>query len=68
MATMPSTTAAANAVLDDGRAMCIDYSVGKRWKERLAPGFDGRFQTRLAALRFPDRTLVFDDSDQVLRH
>ena len=48
------------ATLGNGRAMCIDYSVGKRWRERL----DGRvsgFRTSLAALRWPERLLYFDD-------
>ena len=49
------------AALGNGRAMCVDYSVGKRWQERRTPGFDGRFQTRLAALRHPENMLVFDD-------
>ena len=48
-----------------GRAMCIDYSVGKRWKERLTPGFGGSFVTRLAALRMPEKVLVFDDGENV---
>jgi hypothetical protein len=51
--------------LGAGRAMCIDYSVGKRWKERLSPGFSGTFFTRLAALRMPEKELVFDDGDAV---
>jgi hypothetical protein len=41
-------------------AFCVDYGVGKRWRERL----DGRsagFQTQLAALRFPERSVVFDE-------
>jgi hypothetical protein len=46
-----------------GRAACIDYSVGKRWKERKKPGFDGRFQAKLAAARFPDGLLICDDGD-----
>jgi hypothetical protein len=50
-----------NATLGRGHALCIDYSVGKRFKERIAPGFDGTFHTRLAALRLPERVLLFDD-------
>jgi len=41
---------------------CVDYSAGLRFKERLegrADGFDGG----LAAMRWPERTLVFDDMD-----
>jgi len=39
---------------------CVDYSVGRRFLER----FRGRrrdFDGGLAALRFPERALVFDD-------
>lgn len=36
---------------------CIDYSVGRRFQERLK---GGAFQTRLGALRWPERELVFD--------
>jgi hypothetical protein len=50
-----------NAVLGRGRAMCIDYSVGGRWKERLHEDFAGSYVTRLAALRWPERELSFDD-------
>jgi hypothetical protein len=52
-----------NATLGKGDAMCIDYSVGKRFLERAAPGFNGVFQTRLAALRLPERLLIFDEGD-----
>jgi hypothetical protein len=45
--------------------MCIDYSVGKRFMERTTPGFDGRYRTRLAALRWPERKLVFDDAEEI---
>jgi hypothetical protein len=48
-----------------GRAMCVDYAVGKRWRERTAPGFSGRFRSRLAAVRFPDAILAFDDGEQL---
>jgi hypothetical protein len=44
-------------------ALCIDYSVGKRYRERLRPGFDGTFVTRLAALRLPERVLVYDEEE-----
>jgi hypothetical protein len=53
------------ATFGNGQTMCIDYSVGMRAKERLRPGFDGRFQTRLASLRLPERTLVFDDGESM---
>jgi hypothetical protein len=51
--------------LGSGRTLCIDYSVGLRWRERLAGRRDGAFQTFLAALRWPDRVLVKDDGRQV---
>jgi hypothetical protein len=47
------------SALGDGRAMCIDYSVGKRWRERLAGG-GSPSRTALAALRWPERWLYFD--------
>jgi hypothetical protein len=50
-----------NASLGLGEAMCVDYSVGKRFLERAAPHFTGAFRTRLAALRVPERILLFDD-------
>ncbi len=47
-------------------AACIDFSVGKRYLERSAPGFAGAFRTRLAALRLPERTWIFDtETDDV---
>ena len=39
---------------------CVDYSAGRRFLER-ALGADGTFNHRLAALRWPERILVFDD-------
>jgi hypothetical protein len=42
------------------RAFCVDYSVGRRCVER-ALGTRDRFVTGLAALRWPERRLVFDD-------
>jgi len=41
---------------------CVDYSVGGRYAER-ARGGAPPWQTRLAALRWPDRELVFDDGE-----
>jgi hypothetical protein len=52
-----------NALLGPGPAMCIDYSVGKRFKERLRPGFAHRYLSSLAALRLPERVLHFDNHD-----
>jgi hypothetical protein len=50
-----------HAALGCGRAMCLDYSVGKRHRERLDGVRPGAYRTRLAALRWPERVLVFDD-------
>jgi hypothetical protein len=44
-----------------GRAICIDYAVAKRWRERLYPEFRGTFKGKLAAIRFPEKVIVFDD-------
>jgi hypothetical protein len=53
-----------NATLGGRAAMCIDYSVGKRWRERLdRPGQP--FRTQLGALRLPERTLIFDDGERL---
>jgi hypothetical protein len=48
------------STLGPGRVMCIDYSAGKRWKERPAAPGDRPWQTTLAALRWPQRWLHFD--------
>jgi hypothetical protein len=40
-------------------AICIDFSVGARFEERKR-GASDRFAGRLAALRWPERQLVFD--------
>ena len=39
---------------------CIDFSVGKRWKERRE-GITKNYRGKLAALRWPEKTLMFDD-------
>jgi len=39
---------------------CIDFSVGKRWKERRN-GVTKNYRGKLAALRWPEKTLMFDD-------
>lgn len=44
---------------------CVDYSVGKRYHERLA-GRGAPYESRLAALRWPERELVFDDGERVM--
>jgi hypothetical protein len=43
-----------------GRVFCIDYSVGGRHEERRHGSGAGQFRTRLAALRWPERTVVLD--------
>ena len=43
-----------------GGVFCVDYSVGRRYAERAA-GRDRNFDGGLGALRWPERTLVFDD-------
>jgi hypothetical protein len=40
-------------------AFCVDYSAGARFKERKQ-GRTGAFHGRLAALRWPEREVVFD--------
>jgi hypothetical protein len=47
--------------LAGSRVLCIDYSAGYRWVERLNPSRSGPWITRLAALRWPEKTLLFDD-------
>lgn len=45
---------------------CVDYSAGARWRERLnaAPGKPKASRCRLAALRWPEKTLMFDNGEQ----
>jgi hypothetical protein len=45
-----------------GHVYCVDYSVGRRFTER-ARNKTGRFDGGLAALRWPERVLLFDDGD-----
>ena len=47
--------------LGHGNAMCIDYSVGRRYLLNEHPGWPHRL--RLGALRWPERDLVFDDDE-----
>ena len=47
-----------------GRAICIDFGAGKRWEGRLKVGDAGPFDHKLAALRFPEMRLVFDDGNE----
>jgi hypothetical protein len=39
---------------------CVDFAVGARYKER-ADGSKARFECRLAAVRWPEQSLMFDD-------
>jgi hypothetical protein len=55
------------ALLGAGRCLCIDYSVGKRWRERPPFGPGEPFRTFLAALRWPERELVFNGQHVPLR-
>jgi hypothetical protein len=41
---------------------CVDFAVGARYKER-AVGIPERYECRLAAVRWPERQLVFDDGE-----
>ncbi|MSR32351.1 MAG: hypothetical protein EXR99_12700 [Gemmataceae bacterium] len=51
----------AEQALGPGYSMCIDYSVGGRWKERIASEYQGKFITRLAALRWPEKVLFYEN-------
>ena len=48
-----------------GNVFCVDYSVGRRFVER-DQGRTAAFEGGLAALRWPERVLVFDDRDDVI--
>jgi len=54
-----------NATLGSGNAMCIDYSVGSRASERLICTPPDKITGRLAALRWPQRELVFDNGERM---
>lgn len=54
-----------NSMLGMGKAICIDYSVGGRATERRNGPEGGPFLGRLAALRWPERELVFDDGQHM---
>ena len=47
----------------NGSAYCVDFGVGNRWKERR-DGKTNKFSSRLAALRFPETQVVFDDGEE----
>ena len=44
-------------------AFCVDFSAGARYRER-AEGRGSRWRSRLAALRWPERELVFDEGER----
>jgi hypothetical protein len=44
---------------------CVDYSVGARWLDRLR-GDNPVQRSKLAAMRWPERVLVFDDGTQAI--
>jgi len=48
-----------------GGVYCVDYSVGRRFVQR-AEGRVANFDGGLAALRWPERTVVFDDREGAL--
>jgi hypothetical protein len=52
-----------NALLGAGHVMCIDFSAGRRFRERVEPGFKGRYMTNLGALRLPERVLYYDNAE-----
>lgn len=47
----------------NGSAFCVDYGIGKRWTERREGKSNG-FSWKLAALRFPERMVVFDEGGE----
>jgi len=48
-----------------GNVFCVDFSAGGRWTERKAGTVVGH-DFKLAALRWPERGLQFDDGHQVM--
>lgn len=42
---------------------CIDFSAGARWRDRKRQIAPSRSEYRLAALRWPEKTLVFDNGE-----
>jgi hypothetical protein len=45
------------------KAFCVDYAVAKRWEERKHPAEGGQFRGMLAAVRIPEKVVVFDNGD-----
>jgi hypothetical protein len=52
------------SVVQQGQAVCVDFGVSKRWKERAHKKFDGNYRGKLSALQVPEKFLVFDDGDK----
>ena len=48
-----------------GNVFCVDFSVGGRWAARKKGAATGN-DYKLAALRWPERTLRFDDGQEAL--
>lgn len=48
-----------------GNVFCCDFSVGARWRDRKKNIPPSQSEHRLAALRFPEKTLVFDNGEVV---
>ena len=44
---------------------CVDFSVGARWRDRKKGITPTQSHYRLAALRYPEKTLMFDNGDSV---
>ena len=47
----------------NGSAYCVDFGVGNKWKERR-DGRTSKFSSKLAAFRFPEKQVVFDDGEE----
>jgi hypothetical protein len=48
------------AMAEHHRAFCVDFSAGARFKERHRGRPNGPFHGRLAAMRWPEREIVYD--------
>lgn len=68
----PSTVAAERKLLPEQpnvwhgakkNVFCVDFSIGANWRARKFPDKYSPHQFRLAALRWPERVLVFDDGE-----
>lgn len=44
---------------------CVDFSVGARWRDRSKRILPSDSEHRLAALRWPEKTLVFDNGETI---